>query len=195
PVGRADAVSDTLAAVARRHGSRRLHLRGLPVEATAQLLDAVAPGPVGPELAERIHQRAEGNPFYAIELARLIESGAPGEVPATVSDVVRRRLGQLPDGTVELLAAAAVAGRDVDLPLVARAAGLDVARCLERLDPAAAHRLLEAPPGAASPAALRFGHALVREVLLDDLTPLRRAQLHLQVADAMADLAGADEHV
>src|SRR5690606_25734637 len=87
------------------------------------------------------------------------------------------------------------AGRDVDLPLVARAAGLDVARCLERLDPAAAHRLLEAPPGAASPAALRFGHALVREVLLDDLTPPRRPQLHLQVADAMADLAGADEHV
>jgi len=37
----------------------------------------------------------------------------------------------------------------------------------------------------ANTASLRFSHALVREVLVDGLTPLRRAQLHLQVADAI----------
>ena len=35
------------------------------------------------------------------------------------------------------------------------------------------------------PDVLRFSHALVREVLLDDLTALRRARLHLRVADAI----------
>ena len=196
-VGSTGAVTDALGAMARRHGSRRLRLRGLPADATGELLDAVAPGPVSPELVSRIHERAEGNPFYAIELARLLDDGAAGEVPAavpaTVRDVIRRRLGQLPDDSVEVLTVAAVVGREVDLPLVARAAGLDVADCLERLDPAATHRLLEASP--AGPGALRFGHALVREVLLDDLTPLRRARLHLRAADAMADAAGGDEAV
>src|SRR5690606_9896032 len=88
---------------------------------------------------------------------------------------------------------AAVVGRDVDVPLVARAAGLDIDACLDRLDVAAAHRLLETCPDA--PASLRFSHALVREVLVDDLTPLRRSRLHLAVADAMAAEAGGDDAV
>jgi tetratricopeptide (TPR) repeat protein len=192
-VGSTGAVTDALGAMARRHGSRRLRLRGLPADATGQLLEAVAPGPLSPGLAGRIHERAEGNPFYAIELARLLDDGAAGEVPSTVRDVVRRRLGQLPEDCVELLTVAAVVGRDVDIPLVARAAGLDVAECLERLDPAAAHRLLEASPAGAG--ALRFGHALVRDVLLNDLTPLRRARLHLRAADAMSEAAGGDDAV
>ena len=118
-VGSTGAVTDALAAMARRPGSRRLRLRGLPADATGELLDAVAPGPVSPQLAGRIHERAEGNPFYAIELARLLDDGAAGEVPATVRDVIRRRLGQLPDDSVDVLTVAAVVGRDVDIPLVA----------------------------------------------------------------------------
>ncbi|MCZ7528718.1 MAG: AAA family ATPase [Acidimicrobiia bacterium] len=189
-VGRRDGVTDALGAIARRPGSRRLRLRGLSPAATGELLAALVPGPLTAELSARIHDRAEGNPFYAIELARLLdeERGTDGEVPATVRDAIRRRLTLLPPETVDLLGVAAVTGRDVDVPLVARAAGLDLGECLDQLDPAAAHRLLvEAPADAV---AARFSHALVREVLLDGLTPLRRARLHLRVADAI-DEAGA----
>jgi tetratricopeptide (TPR) repeat protein len=193
-VGKVGAVTHTLAALARRHGSRRMRLRGLVPAGTDALLTAIARGDVPPDLSSRIHDRAEGNPFYAIELARLLAGGAgDGEVPASVRDAIRRRLGQLPDDTVELLTVAAVAGRDLEVPVVARAAGLDPADCLERLDPAAEHRLLEASPQ--GPVALRFSHALVREVLVEDLTPLRRARLHLRIADAMAEAAGSDEAV
>ncbi len=184
-IGRRDDVTDTLGAIARRPGARRLRLDGLSRAATGQLLEALSTEPVGAELPERIHDRAEGNPFYTLELARLLDEpgGVDGEVPATVRDAIRRRLGLLPQPTVDLLAVAAVVGREVDLLTVAAVAGIELGECVDRLDPAAECRMLIADPTATT--ALRFSHALVREVLVDGLTPLRRAQLHLHVADVM----------
>ncbi|MFP5319852.1 MAG: BTAD domain-containing putative transcriptional regulator [Acidimicrobiia bacterium] len=184
-VGRNDAVTNALAAVARRSGSRRLQLRGLAPTATAAVLEAAAdrriPGPV----ASVIHERAEGNPFYAIELSRLVdeEGGFRGEVPGSVGDVIRRRLTRMPTETVDLLGVAAVVGRDVELALLEGAAGTPPADVLDALEPAVIHRLLVEVPE--QPATLRFSHALVREVLLEDMTSLRRARLHLKVADAI----------
>ena len=183
-VGRHDEVTDALGAIARRSGSKRIQLRGLSATATGELLDALAPDRTTPEISARIHERAEGNPFYAIELARILNEaeGIDGEVPVTVRDAIRRHLYLLPEATIDVLAVAATTGRDVDIPLVASAADLDVGECLDLLEPAATHRLLVE---SSSPGVLRFSHALVRETLIDGLTPLRRARLHLQVADAI----------
>jgi DNA-binding SARP family transcriptional activator len=193
-VGRNDAVTDALAAIARRTGSRRLRLRGLSEVATATVLDATISRATSPNVAATIHERSEGNPFYAIELARLLlEEGDPSaEVPAGVRDVVRRRVARLPAPTVELLGVAAVTGRDVEVGLLTRAAQLTFDECLDALDPAVVHRLLVEVPD--QPSVYRFNHALVREVLLDDLSSLRRARLHLRVADAIeAGGAGVDD--
>jgi DNA-binding SARP family transcriptional activator len=193
-VGRNDGVTDALAAVARRAGSRRLVLRGLDAEATRAAVATTAERELGPEQIEAIHLRAEGNPFYAIELARLLgEEGRWGaEVPGSVGDVIRRRLARLPASTLELLGVGAVVGREIDLSVLARAAGTSSSEVLDVIEPAVVHRLvLEVPD---SPGRLRVSHALVREVLLEDLTGLRRARLHLAVADAIeATGAGVDD--
>jgi tetratricopeptide (TPR) repeat protein len=184
-VGRNDSVTEALAAMARRAGSRRLQLRGLTLGATAALLEAAGDRAVPAPVAATIYARAEGNPFYSIELSRLVdeEGGLAGEVPGTVSDVIRRRLARLPRATVDLLGVAAVVGRDVELNLLARAADRTFDEVLDGLEPAVVHRLLLEVPEL--PAVLRFSHALVREVVLDDMTSLRRARLHLKVADAI----------
>lgn len=189
-VGEAGRVTDALGAVARRPGNRRLRLRGLSVTATGELLDALAPEPVAPEVSARIHERAEGNPFYAIELARLLDEDADADrrVPANVRDAIRQRLGRLGDDTLEVLALAAVTGREIDLPVLARATACESGRCLDLLDPAAANQLLV--ESSEVPGGLRFNHALVREVLLDGLAPVRRSRLHLQVADAITATSG-----
>ena len=76
--------------------------------------------------------------------------------------------------------------------LLARAADRTFDEVLDGLDPAVVHRLLVEVPEA--PAVLRFSHALVREVVLEDMTSLRRARLHLKVADAIESAgAGVDE--
>ena len=109
-----------------------------------------------------------------------------------MGDVVRRRLARLPASTKELLGVAAVVGRDVEMTLLARAADKAFDAVLDDLEPAVVHRLLVDVPEL--PAGLRFSHALVREVLLEDMTSLRRARLHLKVADAIeSGGAGVDD--
>ena len=185
-VGRNDALVDALAALTRRPGTRRLRLRGLSGAATAELVARTTGEAVDEATATAIHDRAEGNPFFTTELARLVAAGAVGEdVPSGVRDVVRRRLGLLPEPTTGLLEVAAVIGRDVDLGLLVRASGRDLDDCLDSLDPAVAHRVLAAVDG--RPGTYRFAHALVREVVVDGITSLRRARLHLRVADALDD--------
>jgi DNA-binding SARP family transcriptional activator len=185
-VGRRDAVTDALATVARRAGSRRIALRGLDAGSIRDVIGAGTGAEVSTDLVTTIHERAEGNPFFALELARLIGEGDPtGVVPSSVGDVIRRRLGHLPAETVELLGVAAVTGRDFELGLVTRASGIGADATLDALEPAVVHRLVVDVPD--RPSVFSFAHALVREVVLDDLTALRRARLHLRVADAMEE--------
>jgi DNA-binding SARP family transcriptional activator len=199
-VGRNDAVVETLAALTRARQTRRISLRGLSHLATAQLVAAASGRAVDPDVTAAIQNRAEGNPFFATELARLVEAerdrdgalgavSVGGDVPSGVRDVVRRRTALLPEPTVQLLRVAAVMGRDVELDLLAEAAGQDIDTVLDDIEPAVVHRLLAPVPD--RPATFRFAHALVREVVADDVSALRRARIHLRVADALEATGGA----
>jgi DNA-binding SARP family transcriptional activator len=198
-VGRNDAVVEALAALSRVPSTRRMTLRGLSHLQTAEVVRAAAGRDLEPEAMAAIQDRAEGNPFFATELAHLVEAerdpelslGAVadgGDVPSSVRDVVRRRTALLPEPTVRLLQVAAVVGREVELDLLVRAADRDVEDVLDDLDPAIVHRLLA--PIADRPGAFRFSHALVREVVADDVSSLRRSRIHVRVADALEATAG-----
>lgn len=197
---RRDGVVALLAAVSRRGGACRLHVEGLEPAATAALLTQVSGHPVDECLARVVHDRAEGNPFYAIELQRLLDadgvvdaaSVAAVAVPVGVRDVVRQRLSRLPPTTLEVLHVAAVAGRDLDVELISAATGRSIERCLDELDIALEHRLLS---DAGAHAGLRFTHALVREVLVDELSSLRQARLHLTIADAIVATGRGEQQV
>jgi DNA-binding SARP family transcriptional activator len=198
-VGRNDAVVEALALLSRGHRTRRITLGGISHLATAELVEAAVGRPVDKAITSAIQARAEGNPFFTTELARLVVSDdggtgvlgavAPGgDVPTGVRDVVRRRLALLPGRTAEALQVAAVIGRDVGLDLLVRASGEDVDTVLDRLEPAVIHRLLA--PVADQPGTFRFSHGLVRDVVVDDMSALHRARLHLRVADALEATAG-----
>ena len=89
-------------------------------------LDRRTDGAASPGLAELVHDRSGGNPFFAQELVELlvgedrIDALAAGRVPAAVSDVVRRRVGRLPADSQKLLSVASVVGRTFDLDVVGR---------------------------------------------------------------------------
>jgi DNA-binding SARP family transcriptional activator len=198
-VGRNDAVVEALALLSRAHRTRRITLGGISHLATAELVEAAAGRPVDKAITTAIQDRAEGNPFFATELARLVVSDdggagalgavAPGgDVPTGVRDVVRRRLALLPGPTAEVLQVAAVIGREADLDLLVHASGAGVDTVLDRLDPAVVHRLLAPVPD--QPGTFRFAHGLVRDVVVDDMSALQRARLHLRVADALEATAG-----
>jgi DNA-binding SARP family transcriptional activator/tetratricopeptide (TPR) repeat protein len=198
-VGRNDGVVEALAALSRAPGTRRIFLRGLSDMATAELVEVASGRPVDSHVAAAIQERAEGNPFFATELARLVvaERGGAGavgaaspggDVPSGVRDVVRRRIALLPEATVAMLQVAAVIGRDIELDLLTAASGDPIDTVLDAIEPAVVHRLLAPVPE--RPATFRFSHALVREVVADDVSALRRARIHLSVANALESTAG-----
>jgi hypothetical protein len=175
-------------------------VRGLDIHDTSLLLGRVTGQDVTDAVAAAIHARAEGNPFYATELARLLVDDVALDdaaavtatsVPAGVRDVVRQRLARLPDDAVSLLQVGAIIGRDIDLRLLEVAAGRSLDECLDGLEPALVQRLLVMVPE--RPTLLRFSHALVREVLADSISSLRRARIHLRVAEAIEATYGVQD--
>ena len=182
--------ADTLADILRRPEVERLLLTGLEQHDIVEMV-RLTTNLAGVDLADvatHLHQRTNGNPFFVAELLRLmqserrLETGAVTvDVPATVSDVIRRRIGRLPDEVQTVLGVAAVVGRQFDLDVLAAACGLDPDRALETLDTAMATRIVVE----SSAGRYEFTHALVSETLYLELAPARRARLHGRVAAAI----------
>ncbi|GII59851.1 ATPase AAA [Planotetraspora thailandica] len=192
-------LSRMLAAASRVFGQRRIHLGPLNLAEVAELVRGETGQIPAPDAARGIHARTAGNPFFVRELSRLLadagmvtqDAVSRAGVPSTVRDVVRDRMAGLDDGARDLLQVAAVIGRNVNLDLLAGAAGLDVSACLDRLDPLEALGLLGLAPG--DPYSLRFAHDLVRESVTGTTPQPRTPRLHLRVANALERIDPAGE--
>ncbi|OIJ25986.1 ATP-binding protein [Nocardioides luteus] len=181
----------TLAAASRFRGHRRLLIGPLAEPGVAELMRRETGDLPAAEVSRAVHARTAGNPFFVQEVARLLtdgntvteESVLRSGVPLTVRDVVRDRMAALEPGVQNLLQLAALAGRSVELVLLARIAATDVATCLEQLEPVRDLGLAGPAPG--DPFSYRFAHDLVREAVCETIPPGRAASLHRAIADAI----------
>jgi DNA-binding CsgD family transcriptional regulator/tetratricopeptide (TPR) repeat protein len=208
-------LAETLADLRRSDDVVRMRLSGLSGAEVSDLVSRATgsdPEPELRELATTIHDLTGGNAFLVCELWRaLVETGivevAGGQVrvtrpltelgtPESVREVVSQRLSRLAPRTTDLLELAAVAGPEFELEPVRRAAGLAEPELLAALEEAVGSGMIEELPS--QRLACRFTHEIVRRALYDRLSRMRRAELHLQVgealesADAVSDRALAD---
>ncbi|MFC6083534.1 ATP-binding protein [Sphaerisporangium aureirubrum] len=195
-----DDLSRVLATASRLAGHHRIRLGPLNLTDVAELFRRETGHEPTADIVRDIHVRTAGNPFFVRELSRLLsDRGTLGDasartgVPSTVRDVVRDRMSGLDDDARDLLQVAALIGRDIDLDLLARAAGAGVADCLERLEPLRALGLLETEPE--DPFSWRFAHDLVRESVTETTEHWRAIRLHLRVADALEEGQTDDESI
>ncbi len=176
-----------LAALASR-SPVRVQLTGLSEIAVAELVDAVCQQPASPATVTALAERTGGNPFYVRESARLLDSEgalvALSDVPEGVRDVLRRRLGRLPEASVVILRLAALAGREAEVDVLVEAADSDEAGVLDALEAGLIAGLLTEPAAGR----VRFVHALVRDALVADLSQLRSARMHARLAAAIERL-------
>lgn len=173
-----EALLDTMAALARA-GADRVRLDGLDLDSVRTLLDRSV-GPHTSRLDGFVSEVTAGNPFFVLQYARLL-AALPHladvdvttlPVPDGVRDVLRQRVGRLPEQAAQLLASASVLGQ-VDPELLAELTGTPLETCLDVLDLALTSGLLqERQTGYA------FVHALARETLYADLSVARRMRLH-----------------
>ncbi|MER7280037.1 BTAD domain-containing putative transcriptional regulator [Dactylosporangium sp. NPDC000244] len=179
--------------------SMELLLGGLGADAAARVLAGHLGAPVDAEVAAVVHERTGGNPLFLAETARLISAEGAGSavraIPAGIGHVLRRRLARLPAAAQTVLRHASILGRDVDIDVLAEAFTEDEDAVLDGLEAGVLAGLLEEP----APGRVRFGHALLRDVLYDDMPQLRRRRLHERVLNVLertnpGDVAALGHH-
>jgi DNA-binding CsgD family transcriptional regulator len=158
---------------------RRLPVGPLSVGALHRLLRDRLGRAFARQTLLRIHERSGGNPFFALELARVLEVDIdplqPLSVPETLEDLVRARISGLPASTRRALVLASALGTTSESLL--RRAGV----AADALDPAFAAHVIERDNGT-----IRFTHPLLSSVLYRDLGE-ERLSVHGRLAGIVED--------
>jgi DNA-binding SARP family transcriptional activator/predicted ATPase len=192
-----DPLSSALAELIREPHTVQIPLAGLTERDVAEYVELSTGIEPAAWLVRAIHAETEGNPLFMAEVVRLLagegdvaEHDAHLRIPAGVRAVIGRRVGRLSEPCRDLLVSASAMGREFGLDALAQLSGLSAKDLLDVLDEAMAERVLSDVPG--SPGRLRFGHALIRDTLYEELTPARRIRLHHEVAAALEAVYAAD---
>jgi DNA-binding CsgD family transcriptional regulator len=160
-------------------GIRRVPVGPLSVGALHRLLRDRLDGPIGRQTLLRIHERSGGNPFFAVELARVLDAEAdpaqPLPLPETLDELVRARISGLPAPTRKALALASALGTTSE-PILERAGVTG-----EALEAAVAAQVIERAGGS-----IRFTHPLLSSVLYEDLGD-DREDVHRRIAGIADD--------
>jgi DNA-binding CsgD family transcriptional regulator len=178
-------------------GGRTLRLAPLTADEVTALATHELAAPPGPRLTAML-AKAGGNPLWVTAILRsLAADGAlrwssaevdvtVSELPASLSELVARRLGDLPGPTLELLRITAVLGHAVslrDVAAVARRSPAEVARQLsEAYDAQLLDRVDER---------VVFRHQLVHDAIYQHVPAPARRLLHREAAVTLM-AAGAD---
>ncbi|MGI8577597.1 MAG: ATP-binding protein [Nocardioidaceae bacterium] len=170
----------TLAEWTRMPGVSRVELPRLADADVREIVRAIHPTPIRESEMQAIVLRAEGNAFFAEELADATATNASG-LPTDLSHLLLVRLDQLDDAAKTVVRAASVAGRRVSHTLLSHVVELDPAVLDVALRSAVESNIL-VPAGADGYAAR---HALLAEAVYDDLLPGERARLHAAYAAAL----------
>jgi class 3 adenylate cyclase/tetratricopeptide (TPR) repeat protein len=152
------------------------------------------------ELVGMVGLKTGGNPLFVEELLRsmteerqLVRHGERWEaragpnvaIPATLRDVILKRVARAGERSQQVLSVAAVLGGEFDFDLLREVSGVEPESLLRELESLLRARLLrewEVAPGRST---FRFADDQTREVLYHELSLVRRQQYHLKTARAL----------
>jgi DNA-binding CsgD family transcriptional regulator len=170
-----------------RQTRRRSEVEVGPLDAAA--LHQVVQGHMGVALPRpllrEVHQASGGNPFYALEIVRMlrrsdvsIEAGQPIPVPDSLHDLVHGRLLSLPPESRDFLLAAAAHAHPT-LSITEAASGVPH---VGGVTPALEARIVELDGDR-----IRFTHPLLAAGAYEIADPLRRREIHARLAELLED--------
>ena len=184
-----------LGELAREEGARSVQLSGLSREDVGLLVNelGLAQDPEM-DLLRLLHDQSGGNPFFVTQLLQLFEGrtamtcDAPFATeafapPGGLREAILGQVEGLPPRTREILAAAAVAGREFSVAVLAAAVDETFEQILEHLTPAERRRIVN--PNPELPGHYRFAHVLLRDALYEQLPAAHRIHLHLRIGQAL----------
>jgi ATP/maltotriose-dependent transcriptional regulator MalT len=167
--------------------ARLVELPRFTREELGEQLEGILADPPRAELVERVYSRSEGNALYAEEILAAGLDGR-GALPPTLRDALMLRVERLSKHAQDVLQWLACQPA-ADHELVAAVAGLEPSELRDALREAVASQIVVT----VSDEAYGFRHALLREVVYDDLLPGERTAMHAALARALQDRIDAGD--
>lgn len=179
-----DALAELLTAARADDRVAELELRRLSRDETVLLAGRLTGAKLGPADARLLHAETEGNPLFVVEAVR---SGWTGGQPLSprVQAVIEARLAQLSPGTQAVVAVAAAIGREFGADVLTEAADMGADTVVRGLDELWRRRIVQDRGGGG---AYDFTHGKIREVAYRAISPPRRREVHLRIADVLERL-------
>ncbi len=170
-------------ALGREGRLRALDLGPLAADDVAEIVRGVDPA-LDPA---RVVAECEGNPLFALELARALRRGDLGS--ETLADLIEDRLARLEERARELVPWAAALGRSFDLETLGAVVGLAPAELLAAVDDLEQRGIVRAGMGGRG---YDFVHDLVRRSAYQQLSGPRRRLLHGHIARTLETMPDPD---
>jgi len=175
----------------------RIVLKRFGPEETRAQIAALLDENISGDFSEAVYRETEGNPFFVEEVMKaLVEQGSVRResgrwkrcelvdlvIPQSVKEAIGNRLDRVSTECNETLRAAAVLGKTFTIEeLMAAVGDGNEDKLLDALDEAVGAQLLAADRDEA----FAFTHDKIREVLYEELNPIRRRRLHLRTAEGL----------
>src|SRR5882724_5167831 len=174
----------------------RIVLRRFGADETREQLGALLNEQVSAEFAEAVHRETEGNPFFVEEVLKaLIEQGSVRResgrwnrcdmdqllIPQSVKEAIGHRLDRVSPECNDVLRASAVLGKVFTFEELVAALQQNEDALLDALDEAVGAQLIASGSGDS----FTFTHDKIREVLYEELNPIRRRRLHRHAAEGL----------
>ena len=199
-INRRHPLADALPRLERRPSVAHLRLTRLDVVGVQDFLIAVYGGSVPYRVAESLHARTGGNPFF-LEQLLVSAGGVPVEdlgsqpLPWNLAEVVRSQIDELEPSERHVIETAAVLGRRVSFDVLAAVTGVGEAELIAVLRGLIGSGLLVE----ADPDVFGFRHDLTREAIEDRLLGRERRRIHEAALEALrrtgsSDLAAMARH-
>src|SRR5262249_26466806 len=173
----------------------RIVLRRFDAAETSAQLSALLGQDVSGDFSDAVHRETEGNPFFVEEVLKaLIEQGSVrresgrwkrcevGEliIPQSVKEAIGNRLDRVSEQANEVLRCGAVLGKTFTFEdLKSTAGNTSEDGLLDALDESVRAQLI----ATAKDGSFSFTHDKIREVLYEELNPIRRQRLHRNAAE------------
>ena len=180
-----------IAELTRQEGVDTVELAALDHGELELLLTGITDTAPSADLVTTVLARSGGNPLFVEELMAAGKGGLA--MPRSLRDTLDDRIRQLPDQAQHILRLASVAGPRVDHALLAEVADLSDAKLTDAIRTSVEHHLL-VPTDPEETPGYRFRHALVQEVVYEDLLPNERTRIHAAYAMALDGHADRNPH-
>jgi DNA-binding CsgD family transcriptional regulator len=169
-----------LAELDRVRSVRRIELPRLTRSEVGEQLQGILGRRPGADLVARVYRRSDGVPFFVEELAGVEMEQRGGALPDSLRDLLLVRVERVSDQTQDVLRLLATGGLRVDHAVLSAVADLDSVALDQALREAVSANIVRVDGEGYA-----FRHALLREVLHDDLLPGAHARLHTRYAEVL----------